>query len=101
MKLILIILCLFCFTISKGQPPKVNTDSLQRVMIDSVNKLLTEKFMANTSLVDSTLHRIKDKLSANEYEKWGGAYTYFIGELYNYWLELNARKGKSNIMIGK
>lgn len=95
MKLILITLFLFCCTISKGQAPKpVNQDSINKVRYDSVNKLIVEKMSINAKMIDSTMERIKSKISAKQFEQFGGAYQYFIGELLSYWLELNAIESK-------
>jgi predicted DNA binding CopG/RHH family protein len=95
MKTIILIIFLFSFTISKGQAPKpVNADSINKVMYDSVNKLIIEKMSINAKMIDSTIERIKSKISAKQFEQFGGAYQYFIGELLNYWLELNATKAK-------
>lgn len=92
-----LLIFLLIFRKAHSQTPAskpINTDSIQKVMFDSVNKLITEKFVANKMLIDSTVYRIKDKISANEFEKWASAYDFFIGELYSYWLEIERRKKK-------
>lgn len=84
---------LICFK-SKAQPPKVNTDSIQRVKVDSIQKLITYELKISAAMIDSTVERIKNKVTAKDYELYNGAYQFFINELVAYWLDLNRRQKK-------
>ena len=93
--IIFFLICLaFSFNSNAQAPKPVNQDSIYKARQDSLIKLIDEKMIVTSAMIDSTIKRIGDKLSGNQFNQTMGYYQFFIIELKNYWLELNATEDK-------
>lgn len=91
MKKLLIIVLLIASTSINAQ---AKADSINKRIADSIDNLVLTKMVITYADFDSTMDRIKSILTVKEFEKWNGAYQFFMGQMVNYWLIKNGELKK-------